>query len=121
MIKVIKTKDVDKKIISFKYDPFGRRIEKKVEKIEDGEVEEIKTYSYVYDNEDIVLEYLTKTRTKKGKTKTRTETTRYVHGAGIDEPLAIEQKGKTYYYHADGLGSITALTNHKGKVVQRYE
>ncbi|MEK6589198.1 MAG: RHS repeat-associated core domain-containing protein [Nitrospinota bacterium] len=44
-----------------------------------------------------------------------------MHGQGIDELLAIEQKGKVYYYHFDGLGSITALTDNKGKVVQRYD
>lgn len=26
-----------------------------------------------------------------------------------------------YYYHADGLGSITALTDERGRIVQRYE
>ncbi len=29
--------------------------------------------------------------------------------------------GQTYYYHADGLGSIVAITNATGAVVQRYE
>ena len=121
LIEVVKEEDDEKKIISFKYNPFGRRIEKRVEEIEEGAVEETKTYTYIYDNEDIILEYLTKTKTKKGKTKTKTETTRYIHGIGIDEPLAIQRKGKTYYYHADGLGSIIALTDHKQKVVKSYE
>ncbi|MBI5748482.1 MAG: hypothetical protein HZA00_05095 [Nitrospinae bacterium] len=66
---------------------------------------------YVYDNEDIIMEY-----NHKGKI-----TARYVHGAGIDESLAVQKKDHTYYYHADGLGSITALTDAKGKVAQRYE
>ncbi|MBI4378658.1 MAG: hypothetical protein HY578_06145 [Nitrospinae bacterium] len=35
--------------------------------------------------------------------------------------MAIETKGKVYYYHFDGLGSVTALTDAKGKVAQRYE
>ena len=46
--------------------------------------------------------------------------THYTHGAGIDELLAAEQKGKVYYYHADGLGSITALTDERGRIVQEY-
>ena len=46
---------------------------------------------------------------------------RFVHGPGMDEPLAIEQKGKLYFYHADGLGSITGLINHKEKVLQSYK
>lgn len=115
LIKVVKQEEDETKTVTFKYDPFGRRIEKKVEEIEDGKTE-TKTYSYVYDNEDIILEYLTKA--EDGKTKT--ETTRYVHGPGIDEQLAIERKDEVYYYHADGLGSITALTDKKQKVVESY-
>ncbi len=115
LVKAVKRKGLETKTITFKYDPFGRRMEKKAEEAEDGKIE-TKTYTYVYDNEDIVLEYLTKT--EDGETKT--ETTRYVQGPGIDEPLAIERKGEMYYYHADGLGSIVALTDVKQKVVESY-
>ena len=31
------------------------------------------------------------------------------------------RNNQTYYYHADGLGSIIAITNSAGQVVQRYE
>jgi RHS repeat-associated protein len=48
-------------------------------------------------------------------------TARYVHGLGIDEPLAVENARDAYYYHADGLGSIVGLTNERGRVVQRYD
>jgi RHS repeat-associated protein len=40
---------------------------------------------------------------------------------GIDEPLATTASGVTSYYHADGLGSITSLTNASGTVVNSYE
>ena len=117
------------KIVTFTYDPFGRRLSKSVSHLslrgeaeaisnedddndgDDEDKEHPRTTYYVYDNEDIIMEY-----NHKGKV-----TARYVHGLGIDEPLAIEQKDKMYYYHADGLGSITTLTDVKGKVVQRYE
>jgi RHS repeat-associated protein len=33
----------------------------------------------------------------------------------------MEQDGKVYYYHADGLGSIVALTDSKQKVVESYD
>ena len=95
--------------VSFKYDPFGRRIEKKVEV--PGSITETRTY--VYDSEDIVIEYVAKT----GAT---TKTIRYIHGPGIDQPLAMVNNGQTYYYHADGLGSIVALTNSTQSVMQRY-
>ncbi|MBI5748485.1 MAG: hypothetical protein HZA00_05110 [Nitrospinae bacterium] len=130
------------KVITFTYDPFGRRLSKSVSHLslrgeaeaisdddddsgdkDDEDKESPRTTYYVYDNEDIIMEY-----NHKGKV-----TARYVHGAGIDEPLAIDlslplltkegTKGRSavYYYHADGLGSITALTDAKGKVIQRYE
>jgi RHS repeat-associated protein len=139
------------KVVTFTYDPFGRRLSKSVfhqslrgeaeaiseddddnyddkdsilslSKDDDDKVTQHTTY-YVYDNEDIILEY-----NHKGKVRAR-----YVHGLGIDEPLAIifphihihkkriEWKSKVYYYHFDGLGSVTALTNKEGKVIQRYD
>jgi RHS repeat-associated protein len=116
LIKVVKQEEDETKTITFNYDSFGRRIEKKVEEVEDGKVEETKTYNYVYDNEDIILEYLTEIEDDE----IETETTRYIHGLGIDEPLSIESEGDVYYYHADGLGSITALTNNEQEVVQSY-
>lgn len=118
LIKVTRVEEDEIKLISFKYDPFGRRIEKRVEEIEEGEVE-IKVYTYVYDNEDIILEYLIRQEDEDEDEKT--ELTRYIHGPGIDEPLAIEQKGKLYFYHTDGLGSIVSLTDIRSKVVQSYE
>jgi RHS repeat-associated protein len=131
LVKVTKVEEDEIKTISFKYDPFGRRIEKRVEEIEEDEVE-IKTFTYVYDNEDIVLEIKRefeeedddedrKPRWKRWRHNNKTKTSKFVHGPGIDEPLAIEQKGRTYFYHADGLGSITALTDSRGHVVQSYE
>ncbi|HLO01014.1 MAG TPA: RHS repeat-associated core domain-containing protein, partial [Pyrinomonadaceae bacterium] len=41
-------------------------------------------------------------------------------GPGIDEPLIMEKNGQSFYYHADGLGSVTDLTNQTGAVIQRY-
>ena len=112
LIKVIKKESNEDKTITFKYDPFGRRIEKKVESIDKG-ISETSIYTYTYDNEDIILETQT---TSSGQ-----QTTKYVHGPGIDEPLSMTNATDTYYYHADGLGSITAMTDTTGKIVQAYE
>lgn len=109
--------------ITFKYDPFGRRIEKKITETpsplvgEGGGEGETKTHTYVYDNEDVITEFLTKSEGNK----TKTEATKYLQGPGIDEPLAIERKGETYYYHADGLGSVMALTDQRHKAVESYD
>jgi RHS repeat-associated protein len=108
LVKASKIGDHGNRVISFKYDPFGRRIEKRVEEAEHGETESRIT-TYVYDNEDIILEI-------SGK-----NTSRYVHGSGIDEPLAVEQKRSVYFFHADDLGSIVNLTDQRGRVVQSYE
>jgi len=105
---------------AFAYDPFGRRISKTI--VQDGIGTDCttpntcpRTTTYLYDGQNIILEYNTSSEI----------VTRYTHGPSIDEPLAIEIPNATaftpYYYHADGLGSITALTNANGSIVQRYE
>ncbi|KQC09245.1 MAG: hypothetical protein APR62_02835, partial [Smithella sp. SDB] len=43
------------------------------------------------------------------------------HGPNIDEPLSAEIRNNRIYYHADGLGSITAITNHMGMTIQKYD
>ncbi len=88
-------------IATYAYDPFGRRIQKNV----DGTITQ-----YLYDNASIILEYNAANQI----------TARYTHGPGIDEPLALQLSSGTYYYHADGLGSIGAMTNTSGAVVQTY-
>lgn len=45
----------------------------------------------------------------------------FVYGPGIDEPICmIEPDGDIYYYHYDGLGSVVALTDANGELVERY-
>ena len=111
LTRMERTKAAEKRTVTFKYDPFGRRIEKKLVTIIDG-VTKMTTTTYVYDNEDIALEI-----TNNGTTTT---TNRYIHGPGIDEPLALERNGQFYFYHQDGLGSITAITDSSRNIVQRY-
>jgi len=68
-------------------------------------------YAYrVFDNEDILLEL----------DGSNNITARYTHGPGIDEPLVMEKASQSFFYHADGLGSITEITNQSGTVVQAY-
>jgi RHS repeat-associated protein len=87
---------------SYKYDPFGRRIEKNVNGI---------ITRYLYDGEDIIIEY-----NGSGQIVAN-----YTHGSGIDEPLSMEKNGQEYYYHQDGLGSVTGITDSNGTLVQGYE
>ncbi|MBI4351543.1 MAG: RHS repeat protein, partial [Elusimicrobia bacterium] len=89
---------------AYKYDPLGRRIEKNV----NGTVTR-----YVYDNEDIIA-------TLDGSNALIAA---FTHGPGIDEPLIMKKADTSanYYYHADGLGSITALTDNTGAIVETVE
>ncbi|KAF0125552.1 MAG: YD repeat-containing protein [Elusimicrobia bacterium] len=86
--------------VQYKYDPLGRRIEKTV----DGNIQR-----YVYDNEDIIVVL------DADGNPLQT----FTHGPGIDEPLIMTKAdGANYFYHADALGSIVALTDDKGETAQ---
>jgi YD repeat-containing protein len=86
---------------TYRYDGLGRRIEK----VANGQ-----TKRYIYDGEDILLEY-------DGSNVLQA---RYTHGPGIDEPIAVTKAGSTFYYHQDGLGSVTDLTDTNGNVAKAY-
>ncbi len=85
----------------YSYDSFGRRVEKDV----DGAITR-----YVYDREDILYEF----------DGNNSQLARYTHGLGIDEPLIMEKNGLDFFYHTDGLGSITDLTDSNGVMAQNY-
>jgi len=108
----------DSTTITFSYDPFNRRIHKQCVAILDEETTTTTT-QYVYDGEDIVLQLQTITYDDATLATTTTET-RFIHGPGIDEPLAMVEDGDTYYYHAGGLGSIVAMTDDSLNIVQHY-
>jgi len=98
LIRVVRE---DGSIINYKYDGLGKRIEKEVDSV---------VTQYIYDNEDILLEL----------DGSNNIVTRYTHGPGIDEPLIVEKSGQSFFYHADGLGSITELTDTAGTLAQSY-
>jgi len=86
---------------TYRYDGLGRRIEK----VANGQ-----TTRYIYDGEDILLE-------SDGSNVLQA---RYTHGPGIDEPIAVTKGGATYFYHQDGLGSVTDLTDSTGATAKSY-
>ena len=95
--------------ITYAYDGLGRRIEKNI----NGKIK-----SYIYDNEDILAEFDEEGLFEKY----------YVHGMGIDNPLAMLdnefENGRdnftAYYYHKDGMNSISSLTDKDGKEIEKY-
>jgi RHS repeat-associated protein len=88
-------------VARYAYDPIGRRIEKLA-----GGV----TTTWLYDREDILRQTV------------GTTVTTYIHGPGVDEPLASETAaGVRTYLHADGLGSVVKTTNSSGAAVSTFK
>ena len=92
--------------VSFKYDPFGKRIEK---------ISPAATSIFAYDGDPYDDDDLVEVVNSSGGLVAR-----YSQGQNIDEPLAMQQGGTTDYYEADGLGSITSLTATNGSLAQSY-
>jgi RHS repeat-associated protein len=87
--------------VTFEYDPLGRRIEK---------VSPTFTSIFAYDGDNLV-----ETTNSSGSVVAR-----YTQTQHIDEPLAELRSSTTSYYEADGLGSITSLTNSASAVSNTY-
>jgi len=87
--------------VTFKYDPFGRRIYKQSPNA---------TSIFVYNGANLV----------ETVNSTGALVARYALGENIDEPLAESRSGTLSYYEQDGLGSSASLTASNGSVVQTY-
>ena len=87
--------------VTLKYDPFGRRIYKSSSSA---------TSVFAYDGDNLVEE----------TNASGTAVARYSQGLNIDEPLAMLRSSTTSYYQADGLGSVTSLSNSSGALANTY-
>ena len=87
--------------VSFKYDPFGRRIQVSGPS---------GTTNYVYDGANAAAEV----------DNTGAAIAHYAQDLGIDEPLAMQRSGALSFYSADGLGSITSLTTGTGALADTF-
>ena len=87
--------------VSFKYDPFGRRVYKSSSSA---------TSVYAYDGINLIEE----------TNSSGSAVARYSQTQNIDEPLAMLRSSATSYYHADGLGSVTSLSNAAGSIANTY-
>ena len=86
---------------TFKYDPFGRRIQK---------ISPNFTSIFVYDGPNLI-------ETLNGSGN---EVASYAQTQKIDEALAELRSSTTDYYLADGLGSITSLSVSSGALANTY-
>ena len=87
--------------VTFKYDPFGRRIYKSSSST---------TSIFAYDGNNLVEE----------ANSSGTEVASYSEGLSIDEPLAMNRSSAVSFYEADGLGSVTSLSSSAGALAQTY-
>lgn len=87
--------------VNFAYDPFGRRIFKS---------SATGTSIYAYDGDNVSEEL----------DSAGNPAARYAQGLGVDEPLAMYRSGVASYFHADGLGSVTSLSDGSGAVAASY-
>jgi RHS repeat-associated protein len=90
----------DSKRIEFKYDPLGARVLKSAP---NG------SSYYVYDLKDLLRELDENHRVKAT----------YTHGPVMDEPLSVRRGQQSFFFHADGRGSIRLVTDSSGNPVDR--
>lgn len=95
------TTATDGAIASYAYDAFNRRIRKDV-------------------GGTVTAFYHDLAQTVEERNGTNTMLRQYVYGNGIDERLQLKSGGQNYYYHEDGQGSVVAITDSGGVVVERY-
>ncbi|MCK4764789.1 MAG: hypothetical protein KAW12_21505, partial [Candidatus Aminicenantes bacterium] len=90
--------------VNYRYDPFGRRVEKTTGS---------STTKYFYDFNQVIEERDTSNQVLK----------QYVYGNGVDEILRVDkyESGNPvpYYYHSNAIGSVTAITDSSGDLVER--
>ena len=87
--------------VSFKYDPFGRRIYKSSSS---------GTSVFAYDNDNLIEE----------TNSAGAVVARYAETQNTDEPLAMLRSGTTSFYNIDGLSTVTSLSNAAGALAQTY-
>ncbi|MBX3253667.1 MAG: RHS repeat protein [Chitinophagaceae bacterium] len=89
-------------ILANLYDALGRRIQRRTA---------TDTVFYYYDGQQVIEE----------RNSADAVNATYVWGSWIDDAVNMQRSGEDYFYHANHLGSIAAITNQNGTVSERYE
>lgn len=92
----------DGTVVEYQYDPFGNRISQSGP---NG------TTRYLLDGENVLMEL----------DATGNTLARYTAALSLDSWISMERDGQSYFYHKDGLGSVTALTNNAQNVESAYQ
>jgi RHS repeat-associated protein len=90
------------KVVTYLYDAFGRLVRRQV----NASSPEL----YFYAGWQMLAEY-----NGYGSLQRK-----YVYGPGIDEPVRMTSGEDSYWYHADGLGSVTEMTDGIGDGWESY-
>jgi RHS repeat-associated protein len=102
-------------IVEFTYDALNRRISKTVDADGAGLGGE-KTTHFVYDRDDVLLDFVDVDGAGAGASPTQTE--RYLHGPAVDQILAQEgAAGNVFWMLTDRLGTVRDLIDNSGAVV----
>lgn len=89
---------------TYKYDALNRRIQKTV-------VSTGSTTNYYYCGDQAIEE----------RDANNAVIATYIFGISVDDVLQMQRASNTYYYHKNHLGSVVALTDGSGNLVERYE
>lgn len=88
-------------IAEYEYDALGRRIQATIDK---------KTTYFFYDEDRIIEE-----QDQEGNTLVS-----YVYDSATGDVISMNRDNQDYYYHYDTQGSVIALSDSAGQVVERY-
>ncbi len=102
------TDSSDNSTVNYKYDALGRRISKQLTNSPTHPL----TY-YYYSGNQVIEE-------RDGSDNVLKQ---YIYGNGIDETLRMDKYTGTtatpYYFHNNGIGSVTAITDQDGNLIER--
>jgi RHS repeat-associated protein len=105
--RIVRATDVDS-TVKFKYDPLGRRIQKEVTLGSQS-----KTTNFYYSGHQVIEE----------RDSSDQVTRQLIYGNGIDEVIRVDKYTGTtstsYYFHINDMGSITAVTDANGNIIER--
>ncbi|MEO1261904.1 MAG: RHS repeat-associated core domain-containing protein [Bacteroidota bacterium] len=100
--RLVRVQLPDGKEVQYQYDPFGNRI---------SQNNQGQTTRYLLDGDNVLMEL-----DASGQTLAR-----YTAGLTLDSWISMERGDESYFYHTDGLGSVTALTDAVQGVAQEYQ
>jgi RHS repeat-associated protein len=107
MNRIVKATD-GSSTVKFRYDPLGRRIQKEVTLGSQS-----KTTNFYYSGHQVIEE----------RDSSDQVTRQFIYGNGIDEVIRVDiYNGTTstpYYFHRNAIGSITAITDANGNIIER--